>query len=119
MGEADFPICGGPFIVPDLVSLDGQTVSFTVAIPQDWADESQGGLSLQVVVPAPQPLTLGPRLVEGIINESTPSSSKSNFDLWAGTYEIEDPITGSLSLTLLDGENIVDRLIVNGGIGGW
>lgn len=117
--EASFPISAGPFIVPSLTSSTNQNVSFVVAIPQGWDNESHQDLSLRIVAPVPQPLTLGPTFIEGVANRSTSSGLKSGFDFWTGTYEIVDGVTGSVSLSLLEGGGMVDRLILNGGIGGW
>ncbi|KAI0136163.1 heme peroxidase [Xylariales sp. AK1849] len=115
----NFPLNWGYFIVPSMTTSDGQTVLFTVAIPQSRADALPQDLTVEVAAPVPQPLTLAPKLVKSTGTWSSGSRTKGDFVLWSGVYDVGHRVTGAISLTLTQGHNVLDTLLLNAGVAGW
>ncbi|ETS83125.1 hypothetical protein PFICI_05001 [Pestalotiopsis fici W106-1] len=113
------PLSLGPFIVPSLTFSDAQKVNFTVAVPGDSEAATKADITVKIVVPAPQPLTLGPALVTGTGAWEADLDERDGFQLWTGTYDAGQKATGAISLNLLQGGVVVDTLLLNGGVGGW
>ncbi|KAI1841121.1 hypothetical protein JX266_012656 [Neoarthrinium moseri] len=114
-----FPISYGPFIVPSLSTSDGETVRFAVAVPQGHSRALPEGLVVSITAPVPQPLTLGPKLATGTGEWSSETTSQDGFTVYTGTYRVGQRVTGAISLTLLNGNQVQDTLLVGAGIAGW
>jgi hypothetical protein len=119
LAEQSNPFSRGLFIVPSLTSSDGQNVNVTIAVPQAQFDAVPSGLSLSVTAPIPQPLTLGPQLVQGTATWTSESIIKSEFVLWKGTYNVGQQVTGAISLRLEQGGQVLDTLLIDAGVAGW
>lgn len=114
-----FPVSLGPFIVPSLTSSNAQTVNFTVAMPLESVAASQSDMAVRIVAPVAQPLTLGPALVAGTGTLDKDLDERDGFQIWTGTFDVGQRSTGAVSLTLLQGDVVMDTLLLGGGVGGW
>jgi hypothetical protein len=119
LGEQQYPISSGLFIVPSLTTSDGLSVNFTVAISNSRFNTLPPGLSASITAPVPQPLTLGPILVKGTATWTSKTGTKDGFDLWSGVYDVGQLVTGAISLSLVQGDQVIDTYLVDAGVAGW
>ncbi|KAI1076004.1 heme peroxidase [Whalleya microplaca] len=113
-----FAIQDSAFIVPSLTRVSGSSVSVTVAARKNGTDFDSSQLAMKVRTPVTQPLTLGPRVLDADLQLEQAESPLSDFGYWSGTAAIGTS-TGAVSVTLLSGEEVVDRLLLGAGVAGW
>ncbi|KAK6062754.1 WSC domain-containing protein [Seiridium cupressi] len=114
-----FPISQGSFFIPSATTSDGQHVVFEVAVPESQIETLSADLVVRIAVPVPQPLTLAPLLIEGVGTWTSKSGIRGQYRSWTGTYDIGHQATGAISLKLLQGQSVLDTLLINAGVAGW
>ncbi|KAI0485738.1 heme peroxidase [Xylaria cf. heliscus] len=104
-------------IVPSLSTVEdgGTSVKVTIAVRKGAKDS---GLSARITVPTTQPLTLGPKISSAEITLRKVSGGPSGFVLWQGNADIQQP-TGAVSIRLARDGEILDTLLLDGGVAGW
>jgi hypothetical protein len=120
LDDAEFPISWGPFIVPSLSSSDGRHLEITVATPQDYRSSAlEADMSVKIVSPVPQSLTLGPKLIQSIVTLTDQPGTSDDYVLSTGSYDVGQTVTGAISLSLLQGDTIIDTLLLGAGVAAW
>ncbi|KAK6842959.1 hypothetical protein PG987_003819 [Apiospora arundinis] len=110
---------GQPFFVPSMSTATGSSVSFTVASAAAGHDTGEQDMVVRIAAPVAQPLTLAPKVVTGAVNLTT-EDAKSGFRLWKGSYDVQQPVTGSISLTLYtQDDGALDHLLLSAGVARW
>ncbi|KAK8088521.1 heme peroxidase [Apiospora hydei] len=115
-----FPIsrAGQTFFVPSMSTATGTSASFTVASSTD-SGLGEERLAVQVAAPVAQPLTLAPKIVTATVNLIKAEDTKSGFQFWKGSYDVYQQVTGAISLTLTQGGETLDHLLLGAGVAGW
>ncbi|KAK9419588.1 putative Heme peroxidase [Seiridium unicorne] len=114
-----FPISQGSFFIPSATTSDGQHVVFEVAVPESQIEALSADLAVRIAVPVPQPLALAPLLIEGVGTWTSKSGIRGQYRSWTGTYDIGHQATGAISLNPLQGQSVLDTLLINAGVAGW
>ncbi|KAK8055732.1 hypothetical protein PG993_000959 [Apiospora rasikravindrae] len=114
-----FPITrqGQPFLVPRMSTATGSSTSFTVASAADSGLEE--GMTVEVTAPVEQPLTLAPKVVTAVVNLTMTEDVKPGFRFWKGSYDVHQQVTGAIGLTLTQGGEALDHLLLGAGLAGW
>ncbi|KAI0880494.1 heme peroxidase [Annulohypoxylon maeteangense] len=113
-----FQIQDKAFVVPSLTQVADRTVSITVAARNNQINFDPSQMSLKVATPIAQPLTLAPKIVRSDVQLEEGSSPLDNVGYWSGSVAIGNPI-GSVSVSLLFGEDVIDTLLLDAGVAGW
>lgn len=109
------------FIVPSRTIISGTTVSVTVAHAID-GPAFVGGPVVRVAAPVAQLGTLGPKIVSQDVELSAveKSAETGGFVLWQGTMDVQDLVTGGVSIkTLGADDSALDTLLISAGDVGW
>ncbi|KAK7970159.1 hypothetical protein PG988_009232 [Apiospora saccharicola] len=115
-----FPINrqGQSFFVPSMSTAARSSVSFTVASTAG-SDLGEEGMFVMVAVPVGQPLTLAPKILKAAVNLTVTEDTKPGFRSWKGSYGMQQEVTGSISLTLTQGGETLDHLLLGAGVASW
>ncbi|KAI0008237.1 heme peroxidase [Xylariaceae sp. FL0662B] len=113
-----FAIQDNAFIVPSLTRVSDDTISITLAARRNNTDLDPSQLTVKVATPVTQLLTLGPRILDTDLKLEQAESPLSDFSYWSGSALIGTP-TGDVSVTVLSGDEVVDRLLLDAGVAGW
>jgi hypothetical protein len=104
------------FIVPSLTSLKGNTVNTTIGI--SGHDDCQK-FKLSISAPLTQQGTLAPKIHEMSLELEEAESSGNDHRVCTTVGTLDDVPTGLVTVKVLDGEKVVDTLLINGGNAGW
>jgi hypothetical protein len=104
------------FVVPSLTSLEGNTVNATIAISR--LDDCQK-YKLSISTPLAQQGTLAPKIHEMVVELKGATGSGKDFWFCAAVGILDGVPTGLVTVKVLNGEQVVDNLLINGGNAGW
>jgi hypothetical protein len=104
------------FIVPSLTSLEGNTVNTTIAVLK--LDDCQK-FKLSISTPLAQQGTLAPKMNEMFVELKEGEDSGNDYRICTAVGILDGVSTGLVTVKVLDGEKVVDTLLVNGGNAGW
>jgi hypothetical protein len=116
ISEQTFSYDSNVYVVPSLTTLEGTTFDTTVAIPASQACEKY---KLKLSSPFRQQGTLAPKMSEMDIEVDEATGSGAGYRFCRGVGVLNDVPTGLVTVKILDGEEVVDTLLVNGGNAGW
>ncbi|KAK5632430.1 hypothetical protein RRF57_008144 [Xylaria bambusicola] len=118
--DNEFAIRDSYIIIPSLSSvISGSSVKVTVAVRDSANDDTKS--SVLATVPTAQPLTLGPKMVSSKIaleKVVAKTGGLAGFTLWEGSADIDQP-TGAVSVRLVRDGEMLDTLLLDGGVAGW
>lgn len=111
-----FPIQGNVFVVPSMTEISGTVANVTVAVRSTANFEAY---NIQVAAPIGQLGTLGPKIIKVSLDATKAPDLKDRFELWQGSVDLGNAVTGLVSIKVMNGENVVDTLMFNSGVAGW
>lgn len=116
ISESTFPITSQAFFVPSLTALEGSSINVTIAITES---KSCSDLAVRLAAPFVQHDTLAPKMHETSIAVGKATAVLDDYTLCHGLTVLQDVPTGLVGAEALIGGEVLDTLMVNGGMAGW
>ncbi|RYN34361.1 hypothetical protein AA0118_g11524 [Alternaria tenuissima] len=116
ISESTFPITSQAFFVPSLTALEGSSINVTIAITES---KSCSDLAVRLAAPFVQHDTLAPKMHETSIAVGKATTVLDDYTLCHGLTVLQDVPTGLVGAEALIGGEVLDTLMVNGGMAGW